>query len=136
MSVHGFRDVSLHLLNFEYYLLLEKLSKLGCQIVSISGVRDLEDQAWIREFLRGQPFFFLLLAVPEPLVQLLLGVTSFVDQVTEFGIVPCASVQVVDGDEKLGLLLRLSASVSNAFPIVSILHIISIAVMTLVNNDL
>ena len=64
----------------------------GSQILSSHRVRDLEQQAWVGEFLRLLSIPHLLLAVPEPFVQLPLREAGHSYEVAEVALVKFAVV--------------------------------------------
>ena len=62
------------------------------QILSGHRVGDLEQQAWVGEFLRLLSIPYLLLAIPEPFVELPLREASHSYEVAEVALVPFAVV--------------------------------------------
>ena len=70
----------------------------GSQILSSHRVRDLEQQAWVGEFLRLLSIPHLLLAVPEPFVQLPLREAGYSYEVAEVALVKFAVVLLENMD--------------------------------------
>jgi len=64
----------------------------GSQILSSHRVRNLEQQAWVGEFLGLLSVPHLLLTIPEPFVQLSLREASHSYEVAEVALVPFAVV--------------------------------------------
>ena len=101
-------QLSLHLLYFEDRFAAD-FPQVRRQILSRPCVRYLEDQARVRKLLGLHLLSLPLFSVPEPLVQLFLRVTCFLDQIFEINFVPVALVHVVVLNQNLDDLLALSA---------------------------
>ena len=79
------------------------------QIPPSAGVGDLEEEAWVREFLGLQGVSHLLLAVPEPFVQLPLCEAGGPHELAEVALVPFAVVLLESFDKDFELFLVFAA---------------------------
>ena len=81
----------------------------GSQVLPSHGVGDLEEEAWVGEFLGLLSIPHLLLAVPEPFVQLPLGEAGSPHELAEVALVPLAVVLLEGLNQDLELFVGLTA---------------------------
>ena len=94
-----------HLFHEEYGFCRAHFLERGSQVLAGLHVGDAENEARIRHFLCSYGISLLLLAIPKPLVELLLGEASALNQLAEVLFVPRPVVEMVVAYQQLHLLL-------------------------------
>ena len=107
-KLYSMLGLSVNFLYFEYWFTAD-FAQIWGQIVASPRVCYLEDEAWVRQFFGFHLLSLPLFSVPEPLIELFLSITCFMNEVFEIAFVPVALVHVVVLNQNFDYLLALSS---------------------------